>query len=185
MPPRSGARSIPLSDGSCPPHGPEAAGLAERWQSLRATEKRQWIRKVVAGVAVTPATIEIGIRSGQLAEILQSDGNPGHGEAPVLPDEPIMALTVAARLKRTVPHIANDLRRDTAGHTPVQGKHVHCGASPTVPLKKRNEIIGTTEPHKWDARVSQDVGTGPDRPETRGAWRQTGVTEFLKTLLYQ
>ncbi len=91
-----------------------------------------------------------------------------------------MALTVAARLKRTVPHIANDLRRDTANHTQVQGKHVHCGASPTVLLKKRNEIIGATEPHKWDAGVSQDVGTGPARPETCGARRQTGATEILK-----
>ena len=79
----------------------EAAGLAERWQSLHATEKRQWIRKVVARVTVKPTTIEIGIRSGQLAEILQSDGPLGDGEAPVLPDEPIMVLTVAARLKRT------------------------------------------------------------------------------------
>ena len=79
----------------------EAAGLAERWQSLHTTEKRQWIRKVVARVTVAPTTIEIGIRSGQLAEILQSDGPLGHGEAPVLPGEPIMVLTVAARLKRT------------------------------------------------------------------------------------
>ena len=78
-----------------------AAGLAERWQSLHATEKREWIRKVVARVTVAPTTIEIGIRSGQLAEILQSDGHLGDSEDPVLPDEPIMVLTVAARLKRT------------------------------------------------------------------------------------
>ena len=79
----------------------EAAGLAERWQSLHTTEKRQWIRKVVARVTVMPTTIEIGLRASQLAEILQSDGYLGDGEAPVLPDEPIVVLTVAARLKRT------------------------------------------------------------------------------------
>jgi len=78
----------------------EAAGLAERWQSLPAAEKRQWIRRVVARITVAPTTIEIGVRSGQLAEILQSDGPLGDSEAPVLPDEPIMVLTVAARLKR-------------------------------------------------------------------------------------
>lgn len=78
----------------------EAAGLAERWQSLHTTEKRQWIRKVVARVTVTPTTIAIGIRAGQLAEILQSDGPLGDSEEPVLPDEPIMVLTIAARLKR-------------------------------------------------------------------------------------
>ena len=79
----------------------EAAGLAERWQSLHTTERRQWIRKVVARVTVMPAAIEIGIRAGQLAEILQSDGNLGDSEDTVLPDEPITVLTVAARLKRT------------------------------------------------------------------------------------
>ena len=79
----------------------EAAGLAERWQSLHTTERRQWIRKVVARVTVMPTTIEIGIRVGQLAEILQSDGHLGDSEDPALPGEPIMVLTVAARLKRT------------------------------------------------------------------------------------
>ena len=79
----------------------EAAGLAERWQSLHTTERRQWIRKVVARVTVIPTTIEIGIRVGQLAEILQSDGHLGDSEDPALPGEPIMVLTVAARLKRT------------------------------------------------------------------------------------
>ncbi len=79
----------------------EGARLAERLQSLPAVEKRQWFRKIVARVTVKPATIEIGIRSGQLPEILQSEGPLGDGEAPVLPDEPIVVLTVAARLKRT------------------------------------------------------------------------------------
>ena len=79
----------------------EAAGLAERWQSLHTTEKRQWIRNVVARVTVRPTTIEIEIRAGQLAEILQSDAPLGDSEAPVLPDEPITVLTVAAQLKRT------------------------------------------------------------------------------------
>jgi hypothetical protein len=79
----------------------EAAGLVERWQGLPAPEKRQCIRNVVARVTVKSTTIEIGIRTRQLAGILLSDGTLGDGEAMVLPDEPIKVLIVAARLKRT------------------------------------------------------------------------------------
>ena len=79
----------------------EAAGLAERWQSLHTAERRQWIRRIVARVTVMPAAIEIGIRVDQLANIRQCEGNLGDSEDTVLPGDPITVLTVAARLKRT------------------------------------------------------------------------------------
>ncbi len=62
---------------------------------------------------------------------------------------------------------------------------MHRDGSQTVPVKKRNEIIGATEPHMSDTRVSQDASPWLDRPETRGTRRQIEATDIRKILLYQ
>ncbi len=78
-----------------------ASSLAERWPGMSAAEKRQWLRRLIVRITLKPAELEIGIRIARLAEILRTGGEIGTNEPMPLPDEPILVLTSAAKLKRT------------------------------------------------------------------------------------
>ncbi len=78
-----------------------ASSLAERWPPMSAVEKRQWLRRLIVRITLKPAELEIRIRIARLADILRTGGEIGANEPMPPPDEPILVLTIAAKLKRT------------------------------------------------------------------------------------
>jgi hypothetical protein len=79
----------------------EASGLAKRWPRMPSVEKRQWLQGLIAGITLKPEGLEIRIRTAHLADILRSGEEIGAYEPIALPDQPVLVLTIAARLKRT------------------------------------------------------------------------------------
>jgi DNA invertase Pin-like site-specific DNA recombinase len=78
-----------------------ASSLAARWPRMPAAQKRQRLRGLVARITLKPEGLEIRIRPAPLADLLRSGEEISACEAMALPDEPVLVLTIAARLKRT------------------------------------------------------------------------------------
>ena len=78
-----------------------ASGLAERWPRMPSVEKRQRLQRLIARITLNPEGLEIRIRTVHLADILRSGEEIGACEPMTLPDQPVLVLTIAARLKRT------------------------------------------------------------------------------------
>ena len=79
----------------------EASALAERWPRMPSAQKRQRLQALIARITLNPGSIEIRIRTAHLADLLRSGEEIGACEPMALPDEPVLVLTIAARLKRT------------------------------------------------------------------------------------
>jgi len=79
----------------------EASSLAARWPRMPSAEKRQRLQGLIARITLKPEGLEIGIRTTHLADLLRSGGEIGAREPMALPDQPVLVLTIAARLKRT------------------------------------------------------------------------------------
>ena len=79
----------------------EASSLAERWPRMAAAQKRQRLQGLIARITLNPEGLEIRIRSAHLADLLRNGEEIGATEPMTLPDEPVLVLTIAARLKRT------------------------------------------------------------------------------------
>ena len=79
----------------------EASSLATRWPRMPSVERRQRFQGLIARIALNPESLEIGIRTAHLADLLRSGGEIGARESMAVPDEPVLVLTIAARLKRT------------------------------------------------------------------------------------
>jgi site-specific DNA recombinase len=77
-----------------------ASGLAERWPRMLFAEKRLLLQGLVDRVTLKPESLEIAIRTAHLADILRNGEEIGPREPNTLPDQPILVLTIAARLKR-------------------------------------------------------------------------------------
>ncbi len=68
---------------------------------MASVEKRQRLQGLIARITLKPEGLEIGIRTVHLAHILRSGEEIGACEPHALPDQPVLVLTIAARLKRT------------------------------------------------------------------------------------
>ncbi len=79
----------------------DGSSLAERWPRMPAAQKRQRLQGLVARITLKPEGLEIWIRTAHLADILRSGEEISVTEPMALPDEPVLVLTIAARLKRT------------------------------------------------------------------------------------
>jgi len=79
----------------------EASCLAEQWPSMSAAQKRQRLQGLIARITLKPEGLEISIRTAHLTDILRSGEEISIGEPIALSDQPVLVLTVAARLKRT------------------------------------------------------------------------------------
>ncbi len=79
----------------------EASSLAERWPRLPSVEKRQRLQGLIARITLNPEGLEIRIRTAHLADILRSGEEIGTCDPMARPDQPVLVLTIAARLKRT------------------------------------------------------------------------------------
>ncbi len=79
----------------------EASNLAERLPRMPSVEKRQRFLGLIARITLKPEGLEIGIRTAHLAEILRRGEEIGNCEPMTRPGEPVLVLTIAARLKRT------------------------------------------------------------------------------------
>jgi site-specific DNA recombinase len=78
-----------------------ASGLAARWPRMASVEKRQWLQGLIARITLNPEGLEIRIRTACLGDILRRGEEIGANQPIVLPDQPVLVLTIAARLKRT------------------------------------------------------------------------------------
>ena len=78
-----------------------ATTLAARWPRMPSAKKRQLFQNLIARVIMKPQGLEIGIRTAGLAEFLRSGGESAAYELTAPPDEPVLVLVIAARLKRT------------------------------------------------------------------------------------
>ena len=79
----------------------EASSLAERWPRMPSVEKRQRLQGLIARITLKPEGLEIRIRTAHLADILRSGEEISTCEPIALPEQPVLVLTIAARLKRT------------------------------------------------------------------------------------
>ncbi len=79
----------------------EASSLAARWPRMPSVEKRQRLQGLIARITLKPEDLEIRIRTAHLAEILRRGEEIGTCEPMAWPDQPVLVLTIAARLKRT------------------------------------------------------------------------------------
>ena len=68
---------------------------------MPSVEKHQRLQGLVARITLKPRDLEIRIRSAYLADLLRSGEVIGACQPMALPDEPVLVLTIAARLKRT------------------------------------------------------------------------------------
>jgi hypothetical protein len=68
---------------------------------MPSVEKRQRLQGLIARITLKPEGLEIRIRTAHLADILRSGEETPEGEPGGLPDEAVLVLTIAARLKRT------------------------------------------------------------------------------------
>jgi hypothetical protein len=78
----------------------EASSLAERWPRMAAAQKRQRLQGLIARITLKPKGLEIRIRLAPLADLLRSRAAISACEPMALLDEPVLVLTIAARLKR-------------------------------------------------------------------------------------
>jgi hypothetical protein len=68
---------------------------------MPSVEKRQRLQGLIARITLNPEGLEIGIRTAHLADILRRGEEIGTCEPMTRPGEPVLVLTIAARLKRT------------------------------------------------------------------------------------
>jgi len=78
----------------------EASNLAQRWPRMPSVEKRLRLLGLIARITLIPEGLEIGIHTAHLADTLRSGEEKGVHEPATLPDQPVLVLTIAARLKR-------------------------------------------------------------------------------------
>jgi hypothetical protein len=78
-----------------------AAGLAQRWTELPPTERRTILTTLVDRIDLKRDTLEIRIRPSQLPAILRGENGPQNLKRPPDAAEPVITVTIAARLKRT------------------------------------------------------------------------------------
>jgi DNA invertase Pin-like site-specific DNA recombinase len=78
-----------------------ASSLAARWPRMPSVEKCQRLRGLIARITLNPEGLEIRIRTVHLADILRSGEEIGTCEPMTRAGEPVLVLTIAARLKRT------------------------------------------------------------------------------------
>jgi len=78
-----------------------ASSLAARWPRMPSVEKRQRLQSLIARITLNPEGLEIRIRTAHLADILRSGEDIGTCEPMTRSGEPVLVLTIAARLKRT------------------------------------------------------------------------------------
>jgi len=79
----------------------EASSLAKRWPRMPFVERRQWLQGAIARITLNPKSLEIRLRSEPLVNLLRSGEEIGAHDQTTLPDQPVLVLTIAARLKRT------------------------------------------------------------------------------------
>ena len=77
-----------------------AAKLAARWPRMPSAHKRQLLQNLIVGITVKPNGLKIRIRAAHLAEVLRRGGETAARELMARPDEPVLVLKIAARLKR-------------------------------------------------------------------------------------
>ena len=68
---------------------------------MLSAEKRQRLQGLIARIVLNPESLEIRIRTTYLADILRRGEEISAREPMAVPDEPVLVLTIAARLKRT------------------------------------------------------------------------------------
>ncbi|MHA1133668.1 MAG: recombinase family protein, partial [Alphaproteobacteria bacterium] len=93
-----------------------ASSLVERWPRMPFVEKRQRLQGLVDRITLKPESLEIAIRTAHLADILRRAEEIGTCGPNALPDQPVLVLTIAARLKRT--GIEKKLLIEEAGKRP-------------------------------------------------------------------
>ena len=79
----------------------ESSSLAKRWPRMPSVEKRQRLQRLIARITLNPEGLEIRIRTVHLADSLRRGEKIDAHESVTVPDEPVLVLTIAARLKRT------------------------------------------------------------------------------------
>ncbi len=65
-------------------------------------EKRQWLQGLIARITLNPEDLEIGIRAAYLGDMLRRGDGIAAYQPIAQPDQPVLVLTIAAQLKRTV-----------------------------------------------------------------------------------
>jgi hypothetical protein len=78
-----------------------AAGLAERWPSLAAAERRAILTRLVDRIDLLRETLEIRILPGRLALVLLDEHERRARTRPDVDNAPSVTLSAQARLKRT------------------------------------------------------------------------------------
>ncbi len=76
----------------------EASSLAKRWPRMPSVQKRQWLQGLIGRITLNPEGLEIRIRTTHLADILRRGEEIGTCEPIALSDQPVLVLTIAARL---------------------------------------------------------------------------------------
>ncbi len=80
----------------------EASSLAKRWPRMPSVEKRQRLQSLIALITLNPESLEIRIRTPHLADLLRRGEEIVTREPMDLPDQPVLVLTIAARLASNV-----------------------------------------------------------------------------------
>ena len=79
----------------------QAAGLAQRWPTLAASDKRIILQILIARIAVRPATVDIAIRPMTLAKLVEPHADLTKLTAAYIADLPTQFLSVPAIIRRT------------------------------------------------------------------------------------
>ena len=79
----------------------QAAGPAQRWPTLAASDKRIILQIPIARIAVRPATVDIAIRPMTLAKVVEAHADLTKLTASYIADLPTQFLSVAAVVRRT------------------------------------------------------------------------------------
>ncbi|MHA1524865.1 MAG: hypothetical protein ACTSY1_10740, partial [Alphaproteobacteria bacterium] len=78
----------------------QAADLANRWRDLEPKEQRQIVLKLVARIEVCRESIKVQLWPRQLPMVVNPGGKPTRVDQATVADEPMLGLTIQARLKR-------------------------------------------------------------------------------------
>ncbi len=79
----------------------QAAGLAQRWPTLAAADKRMILQILVARIDVRPATVDIAIRPMTLAKVVEPQADLAKLTASNMADLPTQFLSVPVIIRRT------------------------------------------------------------------------------------
>ena len=138
-----------------------AVSLAARWPRMPSVEKRQRFQGLIARITLNPEGLEIRIRTAHLADILRRGEEIGTCEPVPLPDEPVLVLTIAARLKRT----GMDKKLLIGAADKRSGTKADAGLLKLIArAHELREIFGVSGAHIRDSVVSPDRGADAHRP---------------------